>query len=179
MVPSYANLFMVLFEEIHIISGNPYTSKIKLFRRYWHHHKLKSNVPYGHLRRIRKNCTTHSDFEEQSKVIYRRFEEKGCPKNFIKKAYTRAKNLSKENCLMKDLITNNSEKSKERNNLITTVGSEHYLIWRTLAKYWHILLRDPYLISLLPKTLQQKTVKRLIGNRFIKWPTPWEMEYSI
>lgn len=34
MTPSYANLFMGKFEQAYITTGNPFVSKIKLYRRY-------------------------------------------------------------------------------------------------------------------------------------------------
>lgn len=45
------------------------------FRSY-HHKQWRTNIPFGQFRRLRKNCTKDSDFQTQSNILHKRFDEK-------------------------------------------------------------------------------------------------------
>lgn len=64
-----------------------------------HFHKWKNNIPYGQFRRIRKNCTVDHVFEEEAKVVKKRFKEKDYPEKTVQDAYIKIKNVDQDGCL--------------------------------------------------------------------------------
>lgn len=115
-----------------------------------HFHKWKKNVPFGQFRRIRKNCTEDATYEEQAHLISQRFIEKGYPKGLIKEASNKARNLIQDQCLTTK--TQNTDEKKERINFITAYNKSFTKICGTLQKHWHVLLKDPYLKTILAET---------------------------
>lgn len=116
-----------------------------------HYSKWKKNVPYGQFHRIRKNCTEDKTFEIQSKVIAKRFLDKGYPKKLVADAFDKARTLSQKDCLK-----TKDNKSKDTPistcaNFITTYSNSHKAVHNVLRKYWYILQRDPYLKTFIPK----------------------------
>lgn len=59
----------------------------------------KTNILFGQLRRICKNCTQDHIFEDQADIIKNGLVEKGYPKQLIAQASGRAKKSSQEEYL--------------------------------------------------------------------------------
>lgn len=106
----------------------------------------KRNVPYGQSCRIRKNCTEDNI---QSKVIAKRFLNKGYPKILVEKAYQKAKALNQEKCLEMKINPSSAKSPVNCTNFITKYNRSHRAIHNVLRKYWYILQKDPYLRPLL------------------------------
>lgn len=122
--------------------------------------KWKENIPFVQLRRMRKNCTTDTKFEDQSKIIVNHLKEKGFPDGLVTEAYKKVKTLSQEELLSK-IVENkkeepikkslNDESSNCSMNFTTTFNTAHVRIRNILRKNWFILQKDPLPKGLLPK----------------------------
>lgn len=126
------------------------------------------NIPFGQFRRVKKNCTSQTTYEEQSVILRHRFEEKGYPKPLIQEAYERASKLSQEEVLKtkpneiqnKANLEGTSARSSNLNkpgenprfytNFITTFNDAHPTIRNIQAKRWSTLHNDPILKDLIP-----------------------------
>ncbi|XP_075208070.1 uncharacterized protein LOC142312966 [Anomaloglossus baeobatrachus] len=115
---SYANLFMGIFEMVHIqnvCSDNIHFLDLVIFHQDHkiltktffkkvdandyihynskHYNKWLQNIPLNQYKRIRRNCTQDIDFNEQVEVLRQRFEDKGYPKPLIRRAYQESSRL--------------------------------------------------------------------------------------
>lgn len=95
-----------------------------------HLRKWKENIPYGQLRRVRKNCTSEKEFKDQAEVIQERLCEKGYPRGLVLEALKRASNENQQSLLTKRETTVSETPLKEtkigpHNNLITRYNTGH------------------------------------------------------
>ena len=103
-----------------------------------HPKSLISNIPYGQYLRIRRNCSTDSNFEYEAKLLQQRFQERGYSKKGLKKAYLRAKK-QKRSSLLHDP---KAPKTDPGMRLITRFSGHHQKVRSILQKYWCLLLSD-------------------------------------
>lgn len=143
-----------------------------------HYRKWKSNIPYGQFRRVRKNCTSNTIFEEQAAIIRTRFVEKGYPKPLIESAYDKVKNISQGNFFRAKDKTTCRDNIKHNNNIlssnfVTTFCDAHPTIRRILNDKWFILRNDPILKDLIPTRplitfRRAPTIKNLLAPSRLK-----------
>lgn len=64
-----------------------------------HHPRWIKNVPKGQFRRIRKNCTSDQDYEVQSTLLLKRFQEKGNETELLETEKKKTGELTQEDLL--------------------------------------------------------------------------------
>lgn len=117
-----------------------------------HHCNWVKNIPFGQLRRIKRNCTRQKDFKEQSKTLIQKCKDKKYPKTIIKEAYNRAV-LTQDQCIPPRTKNNRETDTKDfKQAFITNYSEDHNFIRQIMTKYWYILKKDPF----LEKTLSNK-----------------------
>lgn len=57
------------------------------------------NIPKGQLIRLRRNCTTKTDYEQQADFIGERFIDKGYQRSFLQQKIEEVGNIERENLL--------------------------------------------------------------------------------
>lgn len=70
------------FLDLHIFKNDDTLKHQNLFQKYrpkWLHSNLKwkMTIPKGQFTRIKRNCTMHQDYIEQTDVLIQRFRDKG------------------------------------------------------------------------------------------------------
>lgn len=100
-----------------------------------HHPKaLRENLPYGQFIRIRRNCTTTQDYEEQATDLEEDLQERDYPKEVVRKARKRAKNNNRQALL--------ETKAREDTDMITCVTTYTPLsnkLKKVINRNWRIL----------------------------------------
>lgn len=119
-----------------------------------HHRKWLRNIPFGQLRRVRRNCTKIEDFKIQSRNLMDRFRDKHYPKTIIQAAYDRAAVLTQEQCILPKKHVNENQTLLFQQAFITTFSQDHNKINKILTNNCHILRSDPYLQTILPSKPQ-------------------------
>lgn len=82
------------------------------FLRWESHHPepLKHGIPIGQYIRAKRNCPTTEFFETECANLYQRFQQRGYPKKWLRKAYWRAKLTDKTYLLKKAMDTDRQKK---------------------------------------------------------------------
>lgn len=62
------------------------------FHPFYH----KQGLPVGHLLRVRRNCTKHTDFWQNGRDFTTRLHNRGYPKHIVSRAYQRARTSKRE-----------------------------------------------------------------------------------
>ncbi|XP_071999215.1 uncharacterized protein [Engystomops pustulosus] len=150
-----------------------------------HPAKLIRSIPTGQFLRIRRICSTDSNFEKQATDMRARFQERGYPMRTIEQGYQRAKRTKRT-----DLLTRKIKKSGKDDQVrfITTYDSQSDAVRSILVKHWSLLRIDRTLEQYLPvypsityrrsKNLKDylvrsyhrgQSVNRLFGSKGPKW----------
>lgn len=116
--------------------------------RSCHHPKWIGNMPKGQLMRMRRNCSSITDFERQADVLIKRFTDKGYEKKEMDRLKEQVKNMDRSSLLHK----------KERNThnvaefaFLTGFNRQYKQLENIFKKHWPILKSDRTLGELLPK----------------------------
>lgn len=143
-----------------------------------HYKKWLNNVPFGQFRRLRKNCTQTQDYEEQCKIMSKRFKDKKYPEHLINEAKRRAGDLSQDQCLLPKNTPKDQETKKAmdyQHNFITTYNHSHSAINNILKQHWPILKNDPLLKTKIPDIprltfRREKSVKNILAPSELRKP---------
>ncbi|OCT89092.1 hypothetical protein XELAEV_18017710mg [Xenopus laevis] len=109
--------------------------------------RLIRGIPTGQYLRVRRLCSTLSDFKIEADKLYQRFKQRGYSHNSLKKAYKRALTADRSHLLVprKSLVNSQPSISSDNQKVIRFIGnysSEHKEIRQILCKHWHILEQD-------------------------------------
>lgn len=112
-----------------------------------HNKNWIKNIPFGQMRRIKRNCTKQTDFKEQSKVLIKKFSDKKYPKTIIKAAYKKAEKLTQDQCIEPKPKPDLSKKDNKpfKYAFITRYNKDHNVIRQIMSKYCFILKKNPFL----------------------------------
>ncbi|XP_069615772.1 uncharacterized protein [Ranitomeya imitator] len=69
----------------------------------FHPQHLKNGIPKGQFLRLRRNCSTNTDFLGQAKDLTKRFQQRGYPQGVISKAFQHARGQDRSNLLEKKI----------------------------------------------------------------------------
>lgn len=102
---------------------------------------LVRNIPTGQFLRVRRNCSTLSEFTSKASDLARRFEQRGYNKHDISNAWERASMTERTTLLSK------KPKSQlaSRLSFSTRYNPAASQIKRIVRKHWHVLNSDPAL----------------------------------
>ncbi|OCT70398.1 hypothetical protein XELAEV_18037316mg [Xenopus laevis] len=124
-----------------------------------HPSSLIQGIPTGQYLRVKRLCSTQTDFKKEADKLYVRFKQTGYSHNSLKKAYKRAL-MADRNLLLVPKKSVATSKPTNTNKVIRFIGdycSEHKEIRQTLSKHWQILEQDKDLNSAKPTWLENKT----------------------
>lgn len=143
-------------------AGNSY-----LHQRSCHHPKWKDNIPYSQFCRLRRNCSSTKDYDDQATILSKKFLEKGYADHHIQKATDQYREG------IQNKIMTTSAKDQHDILFITTFNDQHWAIKRAVQKHWPILGQDNTLGKILPNKPQvvfrrAKNVKSLIAPSRLK-----------
>lgn len=115
------------------------------------HHKLwLCNIPRGQFIRLRRNCTSQSDFLSQSQVLAERFKQKGYDSPTLENEITRISQMERETILEgSKKISSNCEYK-----ILLDYSIQHKKFERIVKKHWPILQHDRVLGQVLPSCPQ-------------------------
>lgn len=118
-----------------------------------HHKNWVRNIPKGQFKRVRRNCTLDSDYQDQSQKLVERFVEKG---------YNREEMESTARAVRRQEdvpgIGHNRGKDRagpqnwsDKTPFITGYTSDHWQLEKIVRQHWPILKLDPVLGPTLPE----------------------------
>lgn len=113
-----------------------------------HHKAWLDSVPKSQYIRLKRNCSTNTDFLAQSKVLTDRFIEKGYEAQFLTEKLNQVVSLDRDALL--------ADKTRAQRDcqlvcpLIRRYSCQHFSVRRMLNKHWHIIKNDPVLGPSLP-----------------------------
>nr|XP_033799951.1 vomeronasal type-2 receptor 26-like [Geotrypetes seraphini] len=111
------------------------TDRNNLLRYDSHHPRhLRRNIPTGQFLRLRRLCSSRTEFECKAEDMKERFKERGYPTSVIKKAYKRAYWSNRE------VLLSPSVKSKDAETVCVLPYSQHvFQIKHIILQHWDIL----------------------------------------
>ncbi|XP_056406730.1 uncharacterized protein LOC130298192 [Hyla sarda] len=112
-------------------------------------HVVKA-IPVGQYLRIRRICSSDERFEEQAKLLQKRFKERGYSQRCLKYAYKRAKATSRHQLLhrKKEPIPDDTVR------YISDYNDQWDTMRRVIEKHLPILRTDPILQHYIPPRIQ-------------------------
>ncbi|XP_069598880.1 uncharacterized protein [Ranitomeya imitator] len=113
----------------------------------FHPQHLKNGIPKGQFLRLRRNCSTNTDFLGQAKDLTRRFKQRGYPQRVISKAFQLARGQDRSSLLEKKV-----REPLRSVPLITTFNNQWSDIRGILSRNWDILLSDKKIIPFISET---------------------------
>ncbi|XP_069598891.1 uncharacterized protein [Ranitomeya imitator] len=81
----------------------------------FHPQHLKNGIPKGQFLRLRRNCSTNTDFLGQAKDLTRRFKQRGYPQRVISKAFQLARGQDRSSLLEKKVRSREYFNCRSRN----------------------------------------------------------------
>lgn len=114
----------------------------------FHPEALKRSIPYSQYLRVKRNCTSYMDFQEEADKLTERFLERGYTKSSLRKAFNRVKKIERHNLIFKPKKIQPGSQDMPR--IILTYTNEHESIRKILQKNWSILTNDTTLKQLVP-----------------------------
>lgn len=114
--------------------------------RSCHHPRWKMAIPKGQFMRIKRNCTIHQDYMEQTDVLVQTFKDKGYSHDLLLKVREQVGNMDR-NAL---LATKKKEEKDYNVNFITGFNKQFKYLEQSIKKYWPILQKNPILNKILP-----------------------------
>lgn len=139
-----------------------------------HPRSLVGGIPVGQFQRIRRNCSTESDYQREADELYKRFRER-C---YLHRTLKRAKNIASEK-MRSDLLKphcTTSEIPESSLRIITKFGEQWKELGKVIGDHWHILTRSsdlkdivgprPYLVAKRASNLNDT----LVQSEFVKTP---------
>nr|XP_016846924.1 PREDICTED: uncharacterized protein LOC107982425 [Anolis carolinensis] len=102
----------------------------------FHHHKLKTNLPFAQLIRLKRNTSSPEDLATEVSIFKKQFKERGYPTRIINTAIRKVESIDRSNLL--------KEQTKQRNDRIIwllTLTQFTPKIHKIIRKHWH-LIRD-------------------------------------
>ena len=94
---------------------------------------LKKGLPYSQFLRLKRICSSQSDYEKEKDNMYKNFIERGYPRKWLDSALTKLEN---ENQVPKI-------KKKHSCACITTYNPQSNDLRSIIEKHWHVLSADP------------------------------------
>lgn len=109
-----------------------------------HPSSLISNIPFGQFQRLRRICDSRSDFETQSRDMYRRFQQRGYGKRTLNRAIRKARSMDRVQLFRKKV------KTKIYNRIFCPMrhSSITNQVKCIIRNNWDILKSDPSLNSI-------------------------------
>lgn len=120
----------------------------------FHPQHLKRGIPTGQFARIKRNCSTEEEFNQQARSLSERFKVRGYPRKIISKSFQKIKQQPREQLLQKKERPKNDTLS-----YITTYNNQWGQLRRILARNWNILINDDAMAKHIPRQ------PRLIARR--------------
>ena len=106
----------------------------------YHSSNLKKGLPYSQMLRLKRICSTETDFESHASEMSARFRERGYDEVTLNKCMSKVKQLDRTGLL----TPKSSSVSKgQRIVLSSTFSPISQHIKQTVKKHWHILASDP------------------------------------
>ncbi|OCT99589.1 hypothetical protein XELAEV_18005372mg [Xenopus laevis] len=113
-----------------------------------HSSTLIRGIPTGQYLRVKRICSTQTEFKKEADKLYQRFKQRGYSHNSLKTAYKRALEADRNQLL----IPNKSKETNKSNKIIRFIGnycSEQKEIRQILTNHWQILEQDNDLTSVI------------------------------
>ncbi|XP_077105052.1 uncharacterized protein LOC143759233 isoform X1 [Ranitomeya variabilis] len=120
----------------------------------FHPTHLKNGIPKGQFLRLRRNCSSTTDFHRLAKDLTTRFTNRQYPKKIVSRAFKEAEQKDRQS-----LFTKQVRDSVRPLSLITTYNNQWSDIYGILNKNWNILLCEPKLslhIASTPKVVARR-----------------------
>ncbi|XP_077136835.1 uncharacterized protein LOC143810080 [Ranitomeya variabilis] len=111
----------------------------------FHPNHLRNSIPKGQFLRVRRNCSTTTDFQNESRQLTNRFLERGYPRRAISRAFENARQKPREEVLKVQPRAN-----KDQLSLVTRYNNQWDDVRRLMNDNWGILLSDSRLRTLVP-----------------------------
>lgn len=113
-----------------------------------HHPLWLRNVPKGQMMRVRRNCSSLEDYDQQAMILKNRFVEKGYKSQHLDWIMEEIRALPREHCLRN---TNIVETNLDHEwSFISSFHSQFREVENIFHKHWHVLCLDRTLSSVLP-----------------------------
>ncbi|OCT97713.1 hypothetical protein XELAEV_18009942mg [Xenopus laevis] len=180
--PSYANLFIGMWEQNNIIPQLNKDVGLITWKRYiddclfiWKGSEndltifLEDNIPYSQFNRIKRNCSKNIDYEKESVILTKQFKEKGYKDNIIRNAKAMCDKKNRNKMLENKNKIKKKQISPDNNfiQFITTYNNSNKELETIIQRHWHILLKDKDLhdhLSANPRIIYKKprTIKQML-----------------
>lgn len=113
-----------------------------------HYSPWLESVPRGQLLRIRRNCSSTSDFMRQAQFLKERFVAKGYLPSTIDNEIIRISNIDRNTLMTEHPKPTSDDKLKW--SMFTQFSIQHRQIKHILNRHWGVLKSDPVLGPVLP-----------------------------
>ncbi|CAJ0959600.1 unnamed protein product, partial [Ranitomeya imitator] len=127
----------------------PTSTNLLLHASSSHPRHMIQSVPVGQFLRLRRICSSDTDFERQAEDLKNRFLERGYSRRVLKRAYNRARHSHRNDLLYKP--TNVNRQPDNQSRFITNFNCHSTSIRSALQRSWHVLQVDPILAKFLPE----------------------------
>ncbi|XP_077123799.1 uncharacterized protein LOC143781196 [Ranitomeya variabilis] len=111
----------------------------------FHPSHLRNSIPKGQFLRVRRNCSTLTDFHDESRQLTNRFHERGYPRRIVSRAFEASRQKSRE-----EVLKTQQRASKDQLSLVARYNNQWDDVRRLMKANWGILLSDSRLRTLVP-----------------------------
>lgn len=115
-----------------------------------HHKNWLNNIPKGQFLRMRRNCTDHAQFEEQSRVLKQRFQEKGYASEQLDAAVEEVSKMERNKLIRPENPKNEDQAKDFPISFLSTYNPQYRILEKSIRRHWHVLQADIVLKDILP-----------------------------
>lgn len=153
-------------------------SRNTLLRAESNHPKhLVKNIPVGQFLRLRRNCSTDSEFQSKAVDMKERFLSRGYSEYNVSRAFTKASRTDRSSLLVKK----QPAVSPQRLCFSTEFSPRTGEVKNVILKHWHVLQNDPTLMNICAqppifscrksRSIKDRVVHSMIQRRPISPPS--------
>ncbi|XP_063819081.1 zinc finger protein 420-like [Pseudophryne corroboree] len=128
----------------------PTDSRAYIQRDSCHHDNWLKSIPIGQFKRLRRNCTENSTFNEQAAEMKDNFLACGYDEKSVLSSLEIAQNTDRKDLIYKERKTNR-EDERFKWAFTTQFTSQHKQVEGVLKKHWNLLKRDPVIGNDIPE----------------------------
>ncbi|XP_078502142.1 uncharacterized protein LOC144756318 isoform X1 [Lissotriton helveticus] len=104
----------------------------------YHPRNQKDGIPFSQFLRVRRNCTSIRDYDNQAEKMKEKFLARGYPNRLIREAYKRARYFDRD-----ALLNSNKQQTEQKLVCITKHSPLNETVRQIINSNWHLLNVEP------------------------------------
>ena len=160
---------LVYIDDKNLLQTTLYRKKTNrqnfLHKQSEHPHSLKKSIPYSQTLRIKRICSTKSDFEKQCYDLKEKFIQRGYSATEVQEQINKASRIGREELLLES----SCQRKHDRIPLVLPYNRTTPKISNIINKYWSLLkinqnLAKSFELKPILSFKRSKNLKNLIGG---------------